>query len=155
MSPRSSRRRGRATGPTLTTIWWRDIPVQVLATGPAGDDAGAVRPVRAELPARFGHAVDRAAMAAGLAGTDAYLEQWDRRSRSCGPDLDAEVAAEVERLVAAHPRDVLAALVANDARTPGAVDATPGVVDGTHDPDTTSDPRPQPERPRPTNEVPT
>ncbi len=133
MSPRSSRRRGRASGPTLTTIWWRDIPVQVLAADPTADSP---EPVRAELPTRFGHAVDRAAMAAGLAGTDAYLEQWDRRTRPCGPDLDAEVADEVERLAAAHPRDVLAALVANGARTPTATE-------------------PQPERPHPTNEVPT
>nr|WP_274388064.1 virulence factor [Salsipaludibacter albus] len=127
----------------MTSIWWRDIPVQVRATDP-GDDGG--EPVRAELPARFAHAVDRAAMGAGLAGTDAYLEQWDRRTRPCGPDLAAEVEAEVERLVAAHSRDVLSALVDNDARTP-ADDSSPTSETAT----TGATPVPS----EPTDEVPT
>lgn len=116
-SPRSGTRgrRGRGRGgPILTTIWWRDIPVQVMAAG--GD-----QPVRAELPNRFTVAVDAAAMEAGLDGSSDYLSQWDRRTRPCGPDLAAEVDAEVARLVAAHPRPVLQALVRAGGRTGDAV----------------------------------
>jgi hypothetical protein len=65
---------------------------------------------RAELPARFQRAIDAAAMRAGLAGADAYLDEWRRQTRPCGPDLAAEVAAEVERLEAAYTREVVLAL---------------------------------------------
>lgn len=129
---RRSRRRGGG-GPELTTISWRDIPTQVMAR-PV--DGGA--PVRAELPHRFLVAVDAAAAATGLEGTDDYLAQWVRTSRPCGPDLDAEVADEVERLVAAHPREVLQAMVANDARRPDPDGPDPGVTDS--DTPTPSDP---------------
>ncbi len=46
-----------------------DIPVQVRAGG-RRDRVGA------ELPQRFQVAVDQAAMAAGLVGSDAYLEMF-------------------------------------------------------------------------------
>jgi hypothetical protein len=85
-------------------IWWRDIPAQVVATH-------ADETVRVELPARFVQAIDRAAMRGGLVGSDAYLEQWERRSRPCGADLAAEVDAEVQRLDAAYPSAVLTELV--------------------------------------------
>lgn len=106
-------RRGRAGGdPSLTIIRWRDIPVQVTARH--GDQQA-----RAELPRTFTRAVDRTAMAEGLAGTDAYLDQWARSSRPCGRDLSAAVDDEVARLVADHPRDVLEAIVANGGRRHG------------------------------------
>lgn len=110
---RSRRRERRGGGPELTTIWWRDIPTQVIARPADGGE-----PVRTELPRVFLRAIDRTAMEIGLAGTDAYLAQWDRRSRPCGDDLEAEVAAEVDRLVAAHPRALLRTLVANGAYSP-------------------------------------
>ncbi len=85
---------------TLTTIYWRDIPAQVTAT-----DGGAA--ARAQLSDRFQKAIDAAAMKAGLVDSDAYLEEWRRETRECGDDLEAEVATEVERLEAAHPREAL------------------------------------------------
>jgi hypothetical protein len=88
----------------LTVISWRDIPAQVIAR------SGRVK-VRSELPARFQTAIDRAAMNAGLFGSDTYLEEWRRDTRPCGDDLDAEVAAEVERILAAHPPERLNRLV--------------------------------------------
>jgi hypothetical protein len=84
-------------------ILWREIPAQVTAT-----DGG--RTVRAELSQRFQNAIDAAAMKAGLVDSDAYLDEWRRETRACGNDLDAEVAAELERLEAAHPREELLAL---------------------------------------------
>ena len=85
---------------TLTVIYWRDIPAQVTA------QAGAAS-ARVRLSDRFQNAIDAAAMKAGLTDSDAYLEEWRRVSRECGPELEAEVAAEVERLEAAFPREVL------------------------------------------------
>ncbi len=84
----------------LTTIWWRDIPAQVTAK--AGRTAE-----KRELSPRFQVAIDRAAMNAGLFGTDEYLEAWRRESCPCSDDLAAEVAAESDRLEAAYTSDVL------------------------------------------------
>jgi hypothetical protein len=88
---------------SLTVISWRDIPAQVTAV--RGDESA-----RAQLPDRFQLAIDAAAMRAGLVGSDAYLDEWRRETRPCGDDLETEVAAEVERLEAEHPREVLLAL---------------------------------------------
>lgn len=90
--------------PELTIIYWRDIPAQVVA-GQGRTSA------RAQLSDRFQTAIDAAAMKAGLVGSDAYLEEWRRETRPCGDDLEAEVAAEVERLEADFPRERLLALV--------------------------------------------
>ncbi len=90
------RRSGGPADPQLSVIWWGDIPTQVVASHNA-------ETVRAELHARFTTAVDRAAMRAGLAGSEDYLARWDRRTRPCDADLQAEVAAEVARLEGAYP----------------------------------------------------
>jgi hypothetical protein len=49
-------------------------------------------------------------MRAGLIESDAYLEGWRRATRTCGPDLETEVAEEAERLEAAHDRATLLGL---------------------------------------------
>ncbi len=77
----------------LTTVYWRDIPAQVIARE---------RPDTAKLvlSERFAEAIDKAAMRAKMAGTDAYLEQWRREVSNCGGDLQAVVddaAAELEQ----------------------------------------------------------
>ncbi len=87
----------------LTVIRWRDIPAQVVAKD--GRKAA-----KFQLEARFQEAIDVAASRAGLIGSDEYLTEWQRDSRTCGDDLQAEVDAEVGRIEAAHPDDVLAAL---------------------------------------------
>jgi hypothetical protein len=96
----------------LTVISWRDIPAQVVAR------SGRTR-ASFELPARFQIAIDRAAMNAGLFGSDNYLEEWRRTSRPCGEDLEAEATAEVERLVANHPPEAIDLLVANNGHSDG------------------------------------
>jgi len=65
---------------------------------------------RAQLSDRFQAAIDAAAMKAGLVGSDEYLEKWRKATRPCGDDLEAEVAAEAERLEAEFNRDVLVRL---------------------------------------------
>ena len=87
----------------LTVISWRDIPAQVTAKNERGS-------ARAELSERFQKAIDAAAMKADLVDMDLYLEEWRQEARPCGDDLEAEVAAEVERLETAFTRDVLLAL---------------------------------------------
>lgn len=95
-----------------TIILWRDIPAQVLVK------AGRATAKR-QLPERFEQAVDRAAMRAGLTGTDAYLGEWRRGEPvTCGDDLEAEAQAAADALEGAYPPERLRALVANDGREP-------------------------------------
>jgi Virulence factor len=99
--------------PEKVVVYWRDIPAQVIVK------AGR-RTAKRPLPERFEQAIDRAAMRAGLTGTDAYLEQWRRgEPTSCGEDLEAEADAEAQALEAAHPPERLRALVANGGLEPG------------------------------------
>jgi hypothetical protein len=89
----------------LTVIGWRDIPAQVVA-------ARGRSKVRIELSPRFQMAIDRAAMNAGLIGTDAYLEEWTRISRECGDDLEAAAREEAARLEEAYDRPRLERIIA-------------------------------------------
>ena len=52
----------------LISIYWRDIPAQVIGR------AGRRTSIKKELDARFAKAIDRAAMRAGRGSSDAYLE---------------------------------------------------------------------------------
>jgi hypothetical protein len=75
----------------LTTVYWRDIPAQVIAKE---------RRVTAKivLTERFAEAIDKAAMRAKMAGTDAYLEEWRREVVNCGADLQAAADAAAAKL---------------------------------------------------------
>jgi hypothetical protein len=68
----------------LTTVYWRDIPAQVIAKERR-------ETAKIVLSERFAEAIDKAAMRAKMAGTDAYLEQWRREVVNCGRDLQAAV----------------------------------------------------------------
>ena len=103
---------------TLTVIWWRDIPAQVLARSGAETH-------KVVLDPRFQVAIDRAAGRAGLSEEGAYLAAWRRLSRPCGEELPAEVAAEAARLEARYSPDVLQRLA--DA---GGVDGGAPIEDG-------------------------
>lgn len=87
-------------------VYWRDIPTQVNFR--RGRSKG-----KALLAERFQEAVDRAAMRAGMAGTDDYVEQWRRVSTSVdvAGDMNEAARAKVAELEAAFPDDVLDALV--------------------------------------------
>jgi hypothetical protein len=90
---------------TLTVIWWRDIPAQVVAREGR-------RAHKMVLHARFQVAIDRAAEKAGKKSFDDYIGEWRKENRPCGPDLEAEVAAEAARLEAEYTKAVLARLAA-------------------------------------------
>ena len=76
----------------LITIYWRDIPSQIVAK--AGRRSAKVR-----LANRFQEAIDRAAMRAGKGSSDAYLSEWRRDARNCSDDLEAEAQAASAALV--------------------------------------------------------
>ena len=80
---------------TYQILYRHDIPVQVRA-GERRNRASI------ELPERFQVAVDNAAMAAGLTGTDAYLSgfEWgDRVEREGDPaEVVSAVATELDAL---------------------------------------------------------
>jgi hypothetical protein len=88
----------------LVTIYWRDIPAQVTA------QKGRTRE-KALLDARFQHAIDRAAMAAGMDDTDSYIAQWRRESTPLSDDMATAVADEIARIDAAYDRERLEHLV--------------------------------------------
>ena len=90
--------------PKITTIFWRDIPAQVIG------QQGRSR-FKKELPARFAKAIDRAAMRAGRGSSDAYLEDWRRESRQAEGDLETLVGDEIAKIEASFPDDVLEATV--------------------------------------------
>jgi hypothetical protein len=71
---------------SIQVLYWKDIPVQVRAR----DDKG-----RANLPMpdRFQVAVDQAAMAAGLTGSDTYTELYEWQSAGEHPGTAQEAAA--------------------------------------------------------------
>ena len=60
----------------LITVYWRDIPAQVI--GREGR-----RNVKKQLAPRFADAIDRAAMRAGRGSSDAYLSDWRRENYAC------------------------------------------------------------------------
>ena len=75
-------------------LYWQDVPSLVRAFGEDGT------PVSRELSPWFQQEIDRRAMAQGLVGSDAYLEQWrwgdpEERDGAVDEVLDA-VAQELE-----------------------------------------------------------
>ena len=118
---------------TLTVIWWRDIPAQVLAR----DGRRASKVV---LHPRFQVAIDKAASRAGKRAYNDYIEEWRKVARGCGDDLEAEVNAESERLEADYDKHRLAELIQSGGVAGGptlapAHDETPkGARDGAPDP---------------------
>ena len=90
---------------TLTVIWWRDIPAQVIAK----DGRRASKIV---LHPRFQVAIDKAAVKAGRRAMDDYIAEWRKTQRACSDDLAAEAGAEATRLETAYGKVELAALVA-------------------------------------------
>lgn len=95
----------------LITVFWRDIPAQVIAKQRRTT-------AKVELDPRFADAIDRAAMRAGAGSTDAYLEEWRRVSVPCGDDLQAEADAAAARLEADYDKQRLIGLIKNEGKDP-------------------------------------
>ena len=93
----------------LITLFWRDIPAQIIAESGRGRKR---QQAKIELPRRFAIAIDAAAMKDGADSTDDYLAEW-RRSEPvpCGDDLDAEAAKLAADLEADYPAERVRQLV--------------------------------------------
>ena len=90
---------------TLTIIWWRDIPAQVVAK----DGRRASKVV---LHPRFQVAIDKAAVKAGKRAMDDYIGEWRKTQEPCDDDLETVANDEATRLEAAYGKHELAVLVA-------------------------------------------
>lgn len=88
----------------LISIFWRDIPAQVI--GRVGRDN-----IKRELPPRFAKAIDRAAMRAGRGSSDAYLADWRRESEEVSGDVEQLVAERAAALESRFPDEFLEAVV--------------------------------------------
>jgi hypothetical protein len=97
---------------TLSVIWWRDIPAQVVARD-------ARRSSKVVLHPRFQVAIDKAANRAGKRGYSEYIEEWRKTFRECGDDLEAEVRAEADRLETEYDRHHLAELIQSGGEAGG------------------------------------
>lgn len=94
----------------VTIVYWRDIPAQVIV-------GRGRKAAKLPLPERFEQAIDRAAMGAGLAGTDDYLAEWRRADPYPVEGDDRAVAeAEAARLDAEYDQERLKALISNGGR---------------------------------------
>lgn len=95
---------------SLTILYWRDIPSQVIVK--AGRTAA-----KRELSERFIRAIDAAAMHAGAKSADDYLADWRKSDPApCGDDLEAEAAAAAERLETEYDTHRLALLAKHNGR---------------------------------------
>ena len=90
--------------PKLITLYWRDIPSQVIAK--KGRTTSKVR-----LGQRFQEAIDRAAMRAGKGSSDAYLSEWRREASTCGEDLESAAKELAHILEMRYNDDDLLALI--------------------------------------------
>ncbi len=90
---------------TLSTIWWRDIPAQVVAKGGRASSKVVLHP-------RFQVAIDKAANRAGMREYNAYIGEWRKTFEPCSDDdLEAVVKAEAERLETEYTKHHLAELI--------------------------------------------
>ena len=89
---------------SMTVIWWRDIPAQVVARDGRRSSKTVLHP-------RVQEAIDKAASRAGKRAYSEYIEEWRKDARACGDDLEAEVTAEVERLETTYDKHRLAELI--------------------------------------------
>lgn len=89
----------------LTIVYWRDIPAQVIVKLGRQSE-------KAPLSERFEKAIDRAAMRAGLTGTDAYLSEWRRATPiEVSDDLVMECKNAVKNLEDEFTDDLLKTLI--------------------------------------------
>ncbi len=107
-------RNGNTRGGKLVTMYWRDIPAQVIV------QRGRARE-KVRLSHRFQEAIDRAAMRAGKGSSDAYLEEWRRETTVCenADDLQQIAASEAARFEAEFSDDRLLEMIRNHGSASG------------------------------------
>lgn len=94
--------------PDVTVVFWRDIPAQVIV-------GKGRRGAKRQLPERFEHAIDRAAMKAGARETDAYLAEWRKDAPyAVEGEADDVAGSEADRLEREYDETRLKALIDNN-----------------------------------------
>ena len=94
--------------PSMTIVYWRDIPAQVIV----GKGRGAAK---VALPERFEQAIDRCAMKVGAKDDDAYLSEWRKvESGEVEGDPAEAAASTAARLETEFDTARIKALIAND-----------------------------------------
>jgi hypothetical protein len=92
----------------LITVYWRDIPAQVIVKKGRRDQ------VKRVLDERFEKAIDRAAMRGKARSTEDYLAEWRKADPvEVSDDLEAEADVAVAALEGAYDEARLKALVEN------------------------------------------
>ena len=98
----------------VVTLYWRDIPAQVVAEKGRGRKR---EQAKIELHRRFALAIDEAAMRDGADSTDDYLADWRRGDPvECSDELEAEARRVAKRLEAEFDVRLLAELVNSAGR---------------------------------------
>lgn len=87
----------------LITIYWRDIPSQVIAK--VGRKSSKIM-----LEERFQVAIDRAAMRAGAGTSDAYMADWKREEVKVEGDIASAARERADQLEAEFNDEQLEAL---------------------------------------------
>ena len=95
----------------IVTLYWRDIPAQVIAE----DGRGRKRQqAKIELHRRFALAIDEAAMRGGAESTDDYLADWRKgEPQECAADLQGEAEKLAAQLEEDYPSSRVKELVEN------------------------------------------
>ena len=97
----------------MVTIYWRDIPSQVLV------QVGRTK-AKVQLPQRFQEAIDRAAMRAGKGSSDLYLEEWRRETCQvmAEDNLQAFAEGKAQQLADDYDDELLNKLIKNKGVIP-------------------------------------
>jgi len=94
----------------LITVYWRDIPAQVIVKKGR-------KTAKRELTLRFTEAIDMCAMRSGAHETDDYLAEWRRGApETVSDDLEAEADKAAAALEAAYTKERLKALIQSQGR---------------------------------------
>ena len=89
------------------TIFWRDIPSQILIQKGRKRD-------KMMLEHRFQEAIDRAAMRAGKGSSSAYIAEWRRETELINEDVSNNfLTEEVQKLQNLFSEEDLKALIKN------------------------------------------
>ncbi|MEM7250715.1 MAG: virulence factor [Pseudomonadota bacterium] len=107
----------------LITMFWRDIPAQVVGRQGRVSEKMLLSP-------RFHEAIDRAAMRAGKGTSDAYLAEWRRETTIVSGDIAAAVQAEAGRLEDTFTDQQLDAMARNQGHALDTSNASLGATKG-------------------------
>ena len=95
----------------IITVFWRDIPAQVIAEEGRGRNR---KQAKVELDKRFIIAIDAAAMKSGADNTDDYLNDWRRsKPETISGSLEFEADKLRQTLEKKYSNAVLKALISN------------------------------------------